>query len=182
MLHNGTDHWVCLLKLKNDVYVLDSGYSLSLSNSLKIQISCLLNQNSSFEIFTPRCQKQITGSGDCGVFAIANAVEFCNSKQIPIHTKYNDNPGVMRNHLASCFESGIINVFPKVNIKYNIKLPRLKSVSVQIFISCCKCCLADVFDNLVICQGSCEKWYHLSCAGLKNTPHVTTEFVCKACK
>ena len=55
-----------------------------------------------------KVQKQC-GGDDCGLFAIANAVQLAK-KQNP--TEVNFYQYVMRAHLISCFEKGKMTTFP----------------------------------------------------------------------
>ena len=57
---------------------MDSAISKSLTDSLQIQLTQLHNSkiDRSLEIIQTKVQQQKSGSGDCGVFAIANAVQF----------------------------------------------------------------------------------------------------------
>jgi hypothetical protein len=73
-----------------------------------------------------------TGSGDCGLFALAFATSLCIG-QDPVNIIYSQQH--MRNHLHDCLSSGVLTPFPVVSDR-NVR----KSVSFQIdeklFCSC----------------------------------------------
>ena len=56
-----------------------------------------------------KCQKQV-GAHDCGLFAIANAVEILTNHHVE-NVIFDQTK--MRNHLVTCFEEGKLTPFPK---------------------------------------------------------------------
>ena len=113
--HNGTDHW--LLSVKPDrsgaVIILDSGVSPKLSNSVKIQLSALYGSpKSSLTVSCPRVQQQTSGSGNCGVFAIAFLVEYCFEGYAG-ETVVLFDEAMMRSHLIECLQKGQFSPFPR---------------------------------------------------------------------
>ena len=80
--HTGKSHWVTSLQDKKDgtVYVLDSySKTFTLTPSLEIQLSATYGQGkTNLLIKLPEVQQQTNGY-DCGVYALANLVEFCHS-------------------------------------------------------------------------------------------------------
>ena len=61
------------------------------------------------------CQKQ-TGGTDCGLFAIANAMEVLMGNDIG---QVVFDQTMMRKHLATCFENGKMHPFPKYRVNCN---------------------------------------------------------------
>jgi Ulp1 family protease len=77
--HRGKSHWVTSLQDKKDgtVYVLDSySNTFTLTPSLEIQLSAIYGQGKTNLLIKPEVQQQTNGY-NCGVYALANLVEFC---------------------------------------------------------------------------------------------------------
>jgi hypothetical protein len=113
--HNGRDHWVLSIQIENgDIYFLDS-LRLKINTSLEFQLCKMYGQNNNrILIKIPEVQKQ-DNSIDCGLFAIANAVEFCNNGfKGGTHINYDEK--YMRDHLIYCLERGFFSQFPKNRI------------------------------------------------------------------
>jgi hypothetical protein len=114
--HTGKSHWVTSLQSENDstVYVLDN-YStqFTLTPSLEIQFSSIYGQGKpSMVVKLPEVQQQTNGFY-CGVYAIANLVEFCSKGSFNFKRKTNFIENYMRSHLISCLESGHFTPFPQ---------------------------------------------------------------------
>ena len=60
----------------------------------------------------PEVQQQTNGF-DCGVYAIANLVEFCLKGSFNVKRKTNFIEKYMSSHLISCLESGHFTPFPQ---------------------------------------------------------------------
>ncbi|VDH96921.1 Hypothetical predicted protein [Mytilus galloprovincialis] len=77
--HNGNAHWVLSLQTRDgNIYLLDS-LSLNLTTSLEYQLTQIYGKDKKKLIIRiPDVQKQ-QNSIDCGLFAIANALEFCQN-------------------------------------------------------------------------------------------------------
>ena len=76
--YNGFDHWVTSVSVRGNVYFLDSLYKTSPSINMKLDIQLAAMYGLSgkdLEIKVPNIQQQMDFN-QCGVFAIANAVEF----------------------------------------------------------------------------------------------------------
>ena len=86
-----------------------------LTTSLEIQLFQLYsNSKKRLLVKIPEVQKQINKI-DCGLYAIANAVEFCFTKfSGSLHIEFNQQ--LMQDHLISCLEKGQFSVFPKVKV------------------------------------------------------------------
>ncbi|CAC5393943.1 unnamed protein product [Mytilus coruscus] len=87
----------------------------TLTTSSEIQLSQIYSHDKKrLLIKIPEVQKQ-TNSIDCGLFAIANAVEFCfTSFSGAIHVEFNTE--LFREHLVICLEKGEFIPFPKKKI------------------------------------------------------------------
>ena len=89
---------------------------------LQIQIAQVYGRsNSSLSVDVPKVQQQ-PNSSDCGLFAIAHAVEFCfNPKTYNAKQKI----GSIRKHLTACLENEKFQPFPK-------EYSRLRNVKIDI--------------------------------------------------
>ena len=102
--------------------------------SLEIQLSTVYGKNNKIlRTVLPRVQQQKNGV-DCGIFAIANLVEFCfngfkGECDIDFDTVY------MRKHQLECIQRGIFTKFPKNKINRNAKKKK-SPLSFDIFIDC----------------------------------------------
>ena len=64
---------------------------------------------------------QQNNSVDCGVYAIANAIEFVADNGNPMA---NYDISVIRSHLIQCLESGDLHPFPKCSKKNADDIPK----------------------------------------------------------
>lgn len=166
--HTGHSHWVTsLTKQSNEVYLLDSMYD-TLTTSSEIQLSQIYSHGKKrLLVKLPEVQKQ-TNSIDCGLFAIANAVEFCfTSFSGGIHVEFDTE--LLREHLVICLEKGEFIPFPKKKISMKGK-PKYKTSVVECNCECGKC---DSVEDMLGCEWQkgvkkCNIWKHFSCTGLKD--------------
>ena len=102
-----------------DIYFLDS-LGLKINTTLEFQLCKIYGQNKNrILIKIPEVQKQ-ENRIDCGLFAIANAVEFCNNGfKGGTHINYDEK--YMRDHLIYCLERGFISQFPKIVLARHLK-------------------------------------------------------------
>ena len=96
--HTGRDHWVLSLESRdNEVCILDSLSNIKNHTvntpSLEIQLSQIYKKDkTSIPIKILDIQQQENGN-DCGLFAIANLVEFCY-KEFFLRAKHHSKPNV----------------------------------------------------------------------------------------
>ena len=79
-IHLDSNHFIVSAKLPNDdnVYVLESANSKKLTNGLVLQLSCLYGKpHENLNIQQHHTQQQRAKLGNCGLFAIANMLDFC---------------------------------------------------------------------------------------------------------
>lgn len=134
----------------------------------------IAQQQGQLVIVRPPCKQQ-TNSYDCLLFAIANAVEFCNTSEI----KYIDfDETAMKSHWIGCLQSKNLVPFPRraSRPKKAKEGPQLDVIEV----SCNICCLPDEYDNMVACD-NCEKWSHLCCVNLTKAPSGKNKWYCPEC-
>jgi hypothetical protein len=121
----------------------------------------------------PEIHKQ-TNSIDCGLYAIANAVEYCLTGYTGgLHIKFDQK--YMRDHLISCLEKNQFRPFPKC---YMSKKSKVESINFIIETNC-DCGETDGMQNMVGCEWTkgfktCNTWKHKSCA----SPDSTNTWYC----
>jgi hypothetical protein len=96
----------------------------------------------------PETQKQ-DNSIDCGLFSLANAVEFCQSgfkggTHIKFEQKY------MREHLVHCLEKGNFSAFPKNHVGFAPKNIKINTYKIEID---CECGKPNAIENMIACEG-----------------------------
>ena len=107
--HNSALHWVLLSSMKGVVSIYDS-LQMKPTESLLRQINQLFSPDDAMPaIKEMACHKQL-GGADCGVFAIAYAVDILEGNN-PEHIRYEQTK--MRKHLVQCLETGKFTPFPK---------------------------------------------------------------------
>ena len=161
--HTGNFHWVTSVKLDGEIYVLDSLSKGKLTASLQIQLASIYGSDyKKLHVKIPHIQQQ-TNSVDCGIFAIANAVQFCLSYYHGNDLIQYDIP-FMRDHLLHCIEHERFSPFPRIQTK--AKLNKRKPIYIEIPCDC-KCHLPNLMEEMVGCdamQQQCSAWRHRSCA------------------
>lgn len=178
---NGSNHWVftCQRNEGNEVLYADSLSSKNAPNSnVQIQIAQIYGRSqSNLLVHVPKVQQQ-PNSYDCGIFAIAHAVEFCLNPKT-YSGKQNFDFSCMRTHLTTCLENEKFEPFPKESSRLrNVKIDITKNIrTVEIS---CQCGLPDFLDDMVGCENrKCRKWYHLRCVGVSKGQECS--WVCEKC-
>ena len=183
--HTGRGHWVTSVRYEDNgpVYLLDSYLSLDpktayMSVSVEIQLAKIYGKNSKeLTILMPEIQRQ-TNSLDCGLYAIANMIEFVYNRYDGLRQgklKFNFAEDKMRDHLIKCLENKKMTPFPKSDNKTR----KFKMHSDKIDLYCC-CFLPQHYDAMVECE-KCRLWFFQSC---KNpTPEeLKGQYFCEKCK
>ena len=130
-------HWVCTTSVNtnkdSDVYVMDSlGGIFPISPSLKQQIAQVYGGKRSQLIIRRLSVQQQVGAKDCGLFAVAFAVEVCQRND-PSRVSYDHSK--MRSHFASCLEKGHLDTFPQGRkSQENIPRPKGQSTSIPVLV------------------------------------------------
>ena len=111
---NGSDHWVTSAKYNGNVYFLDSIFmpiTGNINTNLELQLVAMYGSpGREMEVTIPRLQQQ-NNCNDCGLFAIANAVEI-SYNQYPWERRVLFMKDEMRGHLIKCFEEEKFTRFP----------------------------------------------------------------------
>ena len=164
---SGGNHWICIScksfnSKKPSVNVLDSlGLLTELNSATILEIANLIHTNQSFFSIKKLSVQQQTGTLDCGLFAIAFAIESCLMNDVEMISFDQEE---MRNHLVLCLEAGEIVPFPKKKKFVNLS-PRPTNHLLKIPIYC-MCRLPDVYDTEMIQCDECAGWYHFKCVSM----------------
>lgn len=113
--------------------------------SLHIQLACLYGTD--YNLITvrlPQIQQQ-TNSIECGLFAIANTVQFCYSYYQGSDLLMYDAP-YLRPHLIHCLETRRFTPFPRIETKAKLNKKKMTYIDVQ---SDCKCRLPNLLEEMV---------------------------------
>ena len=121
--------------------------------------------------------QQQDGSMDCGLFALAFAIESCQGGNL---SKVTFDQLRMRVHLLHCLENGCLKRFP---IKYTGQSDK-RAVQLNHSYKLYQCCQMPEFygDFMVECDG-CGLWVHCDCTGIDvemMTQH--SQWFCHLCK
>ena len=84
----------------------------------------------------------------------------------------------IRQHLVKCFKNKQFTPFPHTVEPSPFLQSFFPAHSIELF---CDCELPEAYDNMVECE-KCEKWFHLTCVGLKSIPPPQKEWLCKVCE
>ena len=173
IIHVGGCHWACLSnKFSSDTTLLQFYDSLlsEPETSVKEQACTIIEcEDSCFKIQVMNVQVQQSGDA-CGLYAIAMALSLCAGED-PCYCAYKETE--MRNHLACCFESRSLSLFPY--IKRTVTRRIIEEVTVPVY---CFCRYPDVditsrFGSMMCCD-CCNKWYHQACLNLSNSQFKET--------
>ena len=172
--HDGVMHWVASITVDGTVYYLDS-LSNSITTEVEIQMASMYDPSSGkeLEIIIPTNQKQGDGNS-CGLFAIANLVEYCFTKSC-FWMNTNFYMRRMRDHLTKCFQNRKFTKFPS----YPLTNPSRKEINkIHTIAISCPCGLPNVIDNLICCK-ICGHACHESCIRSKKNKK---QDICTNCK
>ena len=123
--HTGVHHWVLLSSIYLKIAIHDS-LNLQPTDFLLNQIRQLFSCDNSMPNFEQiKCYEQV-GSTDCGLFAIAYAVDILNGNNV-YDLIYDQNK--MREHLIACFEQRKITTFPLYEKRNTEKVVTYKETS-----------------------------------------------------
>ena len=160
------------MHLNCQISVTSSSYGQFESFHVKLSVP---NQSNCKGVLSKRISRlrvqQQSGVKDCGLFALAYAIEICQGDD-PCMASFKQ--GAMRSHLYKCLLKGVLETTRLVE-----EIDRSKTFSLVVKINCF-CGMPDYFDeNMVECE-ECRKWLHFQCAGVTDTS-CQQSFVCLAC-
>jgi CRISPR/Cas system-associated endoribonuclease Cas2 len=124
-------HWVTSSTVRGRVEVADSLYNGRLSDSLINQLRqryATLAVDNQISVFVLPVQQQTNGV-DCGVHAIASAIEFLVNDGDPLA---HFDLRCMRQHLATCLEQGEMESFPRSSKKPRGRKPKIIELKITL--------------------------------------------------
>ena len=151
-----------------------------IGDNLSLQIAQIYgdicDEKNMLAIHKVNVQQQSPGSVNCGLFALAFAVEVCFGKD-PSSATFNESKlGI---HLSQCFEKGVIRRFPQMRKQSKVERPNNNLiVSLQLY---CKCKMPEHYDNMVECE-KCKEWLHQACVGFSSRQSRKVKWYCTECK
>ena len=107
-----------------------------------------------------RLAVQQQGVSDCGLFAVAYAMEVCAGSN-PEHVQFDQCR--MRNHLYDCLRHGAMTAFPKIQAYEHLPRPTPSVKNIKVY-----CRMPDDYDNQMVCCNQCDEWFHLACLNLRS--------------
>jgi len=172
------NHWVCVSSNDSKTINLLDSLNVKITRSLLLQIASVFKPDkAASKLYINRlCVHQQSGTLDCGLFAIAFAVEICrgnNPREVEfVQTK-------MRDHLLTCLELRRFELFPRKKCQLKNKLARDESkvFSTRLY---CFCRYPETYDKQMVECSSCKEWYHFSCIGV-STRDVEGNWLCSRC-
>ena len=178
-------HWVCASTVgcsSGTVEVFDSFLAIHASYDLQKQLACIMKTPSPFfTINHVYVQRQI-GSSDCGLFSIAFAIALCQG-QDPSTLQFNQS--LMRSHLKSALEAGILTQFPtrEANTKRRHRIYASTRVDVYCVCRAPWSRLDSSKGGMIQCH-SCNEWFHEACVNLSNSLQsvpIKFKWICELC-
>ena len=128
-----TDHWVVSSTIEQRIRVIDSLFDY-LSDGTKTQLCELYGTNmtrNGFLFGSITLSQMQYGADDCGLFAIANALELASGTTDFSQVKFDQS--AMRHHLIQCFENGVLTAFPRATKPVHMKGGRVFYIDVEKF-------------------------------------------------
>ena len=173
-----SEHWLCVSCCGNGVIqVMDSlGSFMMLNLATVLQICKIYSvpQNHTTLKLRKLPVQQQNGTLDCGLFAVAYAVEVCAGNS-PADVSFNQKQ--MRSHLYTCLSDGVMSPFPEVSrAREFLPHPTDRSLNIKVYYTC----KLPEYDSFMIECESCKQWYHCSC--VKIAPQkVPDHWQCSLC-
>ena len=168
-------------KCGNKVYLFDSFATSSHEDwpdDMVLQIASLYMCDERYLFIEQLPVQQQIGKVDCGLFALAFAVESCQGSDL---SRVTFDQNEMRKHLLLCLERGCLKSFPKKHQsrcdKHAIPLDHSYK-----FYPCCQ--MPEFYGEFMVECDGCGEWIHCDCAGvdvsqLGMTQH--SQWLCHSC-
>ena len=152
-----SNHWICTSRRGGSiVHVMDSlGLFMSLNLFTVLQIAkiySLPKSQSVLQIHKMSVQQQ-HGTLDCGLFAIAYAVEVCLGRK-PQCASFIQKK--MREHLFACLTKGMLTPFPITSNSEMLPRPTPVVHKIQLY---CICRMPEEYEEMISCD-ICQEWFH----------------------
>ncbi|XP_078700653.1 uncharacterized protein LOC144927209 [Branchiostoma floridae x Branchiostoma belcheri] len=183
-LHHIGDHWVvsCTKEGQTGVTVYDSMYT-TVGISLRSQLVRLYKNHASVDEgilpVTVICAQRQVGSGDCGLFAVGNAVALAEG-QCPTDIVFEQTK--MREHLDKSLAAKSLPMFPVITTFQRSKYFEKSTYQLCVFCTC----LQYRQDAPMIQCDQCANWFHYRCVNIsaRDVAVLVAEqkYSCPACK
>ncbi|KAI8506623.1 hypothetical protein Bbelb_160500 [Branchiostoma belcheri] len=183
-LHHIGDHWVvsCTKEGQTGVTVYDSMYT-TVGISLRSQLVRLYKNHASVDEgilpVTVICAQRQVGSGDCGLFAVANSVALAEG-QCPTDIVFEQTK--MREHLDKSLAAKSLPMFPVITTFQRSKYFEKSTYQLCVFCTC----LQYRQDAPMIQCDQCANWFHYRCVNIsaRDVAVLVAEqkYSCPACK
>ena len=145
-----------------------------MSSGTKAQIAAVVNcSGERISIMKHKTQNQ-KGGDDCGVFAIAFAVDLVMGRE-PAGLRYDQSK--MRHHLIQCFEKKLLTPFPSESMR----MMKPSKQEIKVF---CTCRLPDFEGEEMAECDECGRWYHRHCESVPEIVFEDSEasWICSVCQ
>ena len=164
ILHVNNSHWLTVSTincLPGTVHIYDSLVGKSVTLDTKVQIARLLQTPlPQITLKLMNIEQQQNGS-DCGLYAIATALELCAGNDPTKASWYSEE---MRPHLEACLSKQKITTFPKK--EREIVQDTLKTEQTKLY---CSCRLPERHSEKMVLCCSCGEWFHQKCEDIPNS-------------
>ena len=173
----GQSHWVCVdivtKPCQMNIRLMDSfGDTFELNDYTALQIASLVKTDRSQIVIHKLPAQTQSGVHDCGLFAIAYAMEACLGNLLGSTTAFEQND--MRDHLIACLDSDQITPFPKLDGNVKNCTAQVKRFKVH-----CICRLPEFYDTIMIQCDHCFQWFHFKCINESETEDEWNCFYCR---
>jgi len=177
--HTGNCHWVTSAAVGTRYVTLYDSRYRKVTESIKVQLAqCyqeLVDGMGNLNVDIPPVQQQKSGK-DCGLFAVAFAVEAASGTENKKVGNVKFDQSKMRSHLIQCIEQGRITAFPRQLPSQKATVSKHHKDTIKT-LSCCN--LPKEYAEVIQCD-MCDELFHLKCLSLE--PQVELEdWMCPAC-
>ena len=188
ILHDGGLHWVTISTYNchqyGEINYFDSLYHHRIKKHIKKQIAAIVRCDKDELVINVKPVQQQTNSVDCGIFAIAFALDILKGKdptQLRLCSK------MMRSFLHECYTKGVLLDFPSTTKQPNIAPVVDKKIGVKLF---CTCRMpyfegdvtADFKNRMIECE-RCSEWFHQDCENVLDEFYESesSSWICRKC-
>ena len=142
------------------IYLFDSlSLFKRLTKHMALQLARIYSVPSTHSVLKVKresVQQQIDNI-DCGVFALAFALEVCFGRD---PKKVHFDQGKMRHHLYECLSKRKLSQFPTIHSEETYPRPTEMTILLKVY---CVCKMPAQFDTMMVSCDLCKRWFHCSC-------------------
>ena len=183
ILHVNGNHWITVSNVSSttaeEVQIYDSGSPSNIPISTQAAICSIMRPQSrvlNFDVVNVQAQNNLS---DCGLFAIAFAVELVHGND-PAVSHF--DVANLRRHLEEGINHNHLDPFPTVK-KRRVPFGRKIKLTVKAEIYCTCRTVNDVARSMIQCF-VCKKWFHHDCESIDTIESTksTFKFKCSQCR